>query len=115
MAIPFYALAAFPAVRAVMARVSVAPRRLVKTGTIALVALAAAWQIRAIGTIEWTRRFARRNEIEWLVELVPRRSEFADRPVYLELMERMIPQGTQPGSPTSTRYPEWLARTMVPE
>ena len=115
MAIPFYALAAFPAVRVVMARVSVAPRRLCMTGTIALVALAAAWQIRAIGTIEWTRRFARRNEIEWLVELVPRRAEFADRAVYLELMERMIPQGTQPGSPTPTRYPEWLARTMVPE
>jgi hypothetical protein len=114
MAIPFYALAAFPTVRALSDRVSVAPRRAFVTGMVALVALAVAWQIRAVGTIEWTRRFARRNEIEWLVELVPRRSEFADRHVYLELMEQMIAQGMQPGAPRPTRYPDWIARTMVP-
>jgi hypothetical protein len=115
MAIPFYALAAFPAVRAWSARVTVAPRHLFVTGTVALVALGAAWQVRAIGTVEWTRRLARRNEIEWLVALVPRRAEFADRPVYLELMEQMIPQGIAPKSPKPTRYPTWIARTMVPE
>jgi hypothetical protein len=29
-------------------------------------------------------------------------------------MERMIPQGTQPGAPNPTHYPDWIARTMVP-
>jgi len=115
MAVVFYALAAYHAVYAVAARVAMAPRRLYVSGAAALVMLAAAWEIRAIGTIEWTRRFAHRNEIEWLVELAPRRSEFADRRVYLDIMERMIAQGTRPGSPKPTRYPQWVARTMVPE
>jgi hypothetical protein len=115
MAVVFYALAAYHAVLAVAARVSIAPRRLFVSGAAALVMLAAAWEIRAIGTIEWTRRFARRNEIEWLVELVPRRLEFAERPVYLDIMERMVAQGTRPESPKPTRYPTWIARTMVPE
>jgi hypothetical protein len=101
-------------VRALAVRVSLAPRPLFISGAMTLVALAVAWEIRAVGTIEWTRRFAHRNEIEWLVELVPRRAEFADRPVYLEIMERMIPQGTQPGAPNPTHYPAWIARTMVP-
>ena len=115
MAVVFYALAAYHAVHAVAERVWVAPRRLFVSGAAVLVLLAASWEIRAIGTIEWTRRFARRNEIEWLVELVPRRSEFADRRVYLDIMERMIAQGTRPESPRPTRYPHWIAGTMVPE
>jgi hypothetical protein len=114
MAVVFYALAAFHAVRALAVRASLASRPLFTAGAVALVALAVAWEIRAVGTIEWTRRFAHRNEIEWLVELVPRRAEFAERPVYLEIMERMIPQGTQPGAPNPTHYPAWIARTMVP-
>jgi hypothetical protein len=114
MAVVFYALAAFHAVRALAVRLSLASRPLFVSGAVALLTLAAAWEIRAVGTIEWTRRYAHRNEIEWLVELVPRRAEFADRSVYLEIMERMIPQGTQPGAPNPTHYPDWIARTMVP-
>lgn len=114
MAVFFYALAAFHAVRALAVRVSLASRPVFVSGAVGLVALAVAWEIRAVGTIEWTRRFSHRNETEWLVELVPRRAEFADRPVYLEIMERMVPQGTQPGAPNPTHYPDWIARTMVP-
>jgi len=114
MAVFFYALAAFHAVRALAVRVSFASRPVFVSGAVGLVALAVAWEVRAVGTIEWTRRFAHRNEIEWLVELVPRRAEFAGRPVYLEIMERMIPQGTQPGAPNPTHYPDWIARMMVP-
>ena len=44
--------------------------------------------------------------------LPERRREFAERPVYLQIMEAMIDQGTGPPAPYPTRYPRWIDRTL---
>jgi len=112
MAVVFYALAAFYAIRAAAERMLVAPRARYVVGVVALVLLAAAWQTRAIATIEIARIFALRNQTEWLVRLPERRREFAERPVYLDIMQRMIEQGTTAAPHLPTRYPRWVKRTL---
>lgn len=112
MAVVFYALAAFYAVRAAAERTLAAPRPTFIVGTLALVLLAAAWQTRAIATIEIARIFALRSQTEWFVRLPERRREFADRPVYLDIMHRMIDQGTTAAAHLPTRYPRWVKRTL---
>ena len=114
MAVVFYALAAFFALRAAMLRALDLPQARFAAITIVLMLVAAGWHVRAAGTIEWVRRVSLRNETGWLTELGPRRIEFADRQVYLRIMESMIDQGANPAAPRPTRYPRWLARTFGP-
>lgn len=119
MAAVFYALSAFYALRSAADRVSAAsdptltPTRRF-AAALALVLLAGAWEARAVGTIEWTRRISVRNELGWLVGLAPRRREFADRPEYLAIMNSMVAQGTVGTGPRPTRYPWWIARVLDP-
>lgn len=112
MAVPFYALAAFLALRAAIARARQTPRPLLLAVSLALIVLGVAWQTRAAATIEIARIFALRNQMEWLVILPARRAEFAERPTYLRIMESMIDQGTVPGAPRPTRHPRWVTRTL---
>jgi hypothetical protein len=114
MALVFYAVAAYYALRALGERMSgaVGPRA-VLIGTILFI-LATTWQLRAVGTVEYARRTAWRNQMEWMADLPKRRAEFVDRPVYTSIMESMIDQGTAQGSPEPTRYPEWLSRVFLP-
>ena len=112
MALVFYALAAFHAVRAAAARTLEAPRRRFVVASLGLALLAAAWHTRVASTIEITRIFAFRNQMEWLVMLPERRREFAERPVYLQIMQTMIDQGTERSAPYPTRYPRWIDRTL---
>jgi hypothetical protein len=104
MAVPFYALAAYHAVRYAIAHVSVESPRPALAGVL-LCALAGAWEIRAVTTLETARATSYRNRIEWIIRLPERRAEFAERPVYLGIMEAMVNQGTAEGSPHPTRYP----------
>jgi hypothetical protein len=104
MAVPFYALAAYHAVRYAIRHAAVDSARPVLAGVM-LLALAGAWQIRAVTTLETARVTSYRNRIEWIIRLPERRAEFADRPVYLGIMEAMVNQGTADGSPHPTRYP----------
>lgn len=109
MAVPFYALAAFFAVRVTARRALEAPRwECLLTGVV-LTFLAVTWQIRVVGTIEQTRLTSQRNQSEWLTELPKRRLEFAERPVYLDILHSMIEQGTASGAPRPTRYPPGFA------
>jgi hypothetical protein len=110
MAVPFYAMAAFYALRAAAERVLSAPRPAFAAAAVVLLALSAAWQVRAVGTIERARFFATRNHTEWLVLLPERRLEFADRRTYLRIMGAMLEQGTEPDAPRPTRYPRWISR-----
>jgi hypothetical protein len=113
MAVPFYAMAAFYAVRAAAARVGALapPRRLVIVALLA--AIASGWSIRAVGTVERTRFVSARNQMEWLVLLPARRLEFAQRPTYLRIMESMIAQGIDPDAPRPTRYPNLVRRFLA--
>jgi hypothetical protein len=112
MALVFYALAAFHAVRAAAARTLGAPGRRFVVASLGLALLAAAWHTRVASTIEIARIFALRNQTEWLVMLPERRREFAERPVYLHIMQTMIDQGTERTAPYPTRYPRWIDRTL---
>jgi hypothetical protein len=112
MAVPFYGIAAFFALRAAATRAIEASRVRFAAAALALLALAGAWQTRAIATIEYARATAARNHREWLVMLPERRAEFAERPAYLQIMDSMIEQGTDPAAPGPTRYPAWVALTI---
>lgn len=112
MAVVFYAVAAFFALRAAASRaVEASPGRFT-AAALAVFVLAVAWQTRAIATIEYVRATAWRNHMEWLVMLPERRVEFAERPAYLRIMDSMIEQGTDPAAPRPTRYPAWVALTI---
>jgi hypothetical protein len=114
MAVVFYAAAVFFAVRAAALRVSsLSPARFA-AAALALMLIAAAWQTRAIATVEWVRAHSSGNQQEWFVRLPSRRVEFAHRAFYLNVMESMIEQGTDPAAPRPTRYPDW-ARGILGE
>jgi len=74
--------------------------------------LAGAWQVRAVGTMEYVRVTALRNQLEWLVTLHERRVRFAERPTYVQIMESMVPQGVDPAAPRPTRYPGPFSRAL---
>lgn len=112
MAVPFYALSAFFAVRAAATRALDARRPRFALAAAGLLLLAAAWHSRAVSTIEIARIFSARNHTEWLVLLPDRRVEFAERPVYLRIMQAMIEQGTAPGAARPTNYPPLVKRTL---
>ena len=115
MAAVFYAIAAYFALRAAAAYVVAAPRSRFIAGSLALALLAGAWQIRAVGTLEWTRRTSGGNQAGWLMQLPQRRMEFADRSTYLQIMQSMIEQGTNPAAPRPTRYPHLISITIGPQ
>lgn len=110
MAVPFYALAAFHALRAAVDRAAAAPRLPFAAAAVLLCGIAVGWHVRAVGTLERARLTSIRNHTEWLVALPQRRIEFAERPVYLGILDSMIDQGTRPGMSQPTRYPRWLSR-----
>lgn len=137
MALVFYGLSAYAALRAVSLRAlslraaslravslravslqagalrsaHTSPRRCAVAGALLMV-LAGLWEIRAVGTIDYARDTARKNRREWLVGLPQRRGEFADRATYLRLMESLVEQGTDPAAPSPTRYRRWAARVV---
>jgi len=53
-----------------------------------------------------------KNRREWITGTAQRRVEFADRSVYLQLMERLEPQGISDASPQPTRYRRTAARLI---
>lgn len=110
MSVVFYALAAFHAVRA-------AAWRLTPPGTsgglvVGLFLLAAAWQIRAVGTIEDVRAASEASQREWITALASRRADFADRTRYLRILESMAGQGLDPAAARRSTYPEWAASLL---
>ncbi len=111
MAAVFYALAAYYAVRTTAEQMVHGPRRFVTSMAIALLLLAAAWQIRTIGTVEHARLTAFKDRREWITNLQRRRVEFAKRAAYVRILNAMIDQGTSPSVPRSP-MPEW-ARSVI--
>ena len=108
----FYALAAFCALRAAGERAARSSGVPLAAACLTLLLLAASWQVRAIGTLEYSRETASRNQREWIIGLNGRRLDFADRPVYLRTMEAMVEQGTDPPVEGRTDYPRWFVRLL---
>ena len=109
MAVVFYAIAAFYAMRAGIERAIHASRGVMVAASLGLLLLAGAWNIRALGTVENVRVMADKSEREWLADLQSRRTEFARQTGYLQILEAMVPQGTRPLSAPPRAYPEWVA------
>jgi hypothetical protein len=112
MAVVFYALAAFFALRAAASRMLEASPGRFAIASIAVALLALAWETRTVATIEYVRATAWRNHMEWLILLPERRAEFAERPAYLRIMDSMNEQGADPAGPRPVRYPGWVALTI---
>jgi len=107
MAVVFYAMAAYFAMRAAGRRAVLARSgAMVATGA-AMLLLAGAWQVRAIGTLEDVRVRSESTQREWLTDLQRRRVERADRPTYLRIMNAMVDQGLNPSLAQRTSYPDW--------
>ena len=111
MAVVFYAMATFFAVREAASRMFATTRARFVMAGLGLAILATAWQTRTVVTLEYARAHSWGNQQEWFVRLPTRRLDFAHRPVYLEIMESMIEQGTDPSAPRSTRFPDWVFQT----
>jgi hypothetical protein len=111
MAVPFYALAAFYAVRLSALRAGAAMTT-AATVSIALLLLGTGWQLRALHTLENTRQRAVNTEREWSTHFQRRLTEFSDRAVYTLILEEMLPQGTNPAAVQRTRFPRWVVRIL---
>jgi len=112
MALVFYAVAAFHALHAALARAADAPRARAVAAGIALMTLTGMWQTRTFATLEYARYTADVNQRQWLTMLPERRREFAARPVYLGIMDSMVEQGTNPSTAHRTRYPARVNRVL---
>ena len=112
MAVPFYAVAAYYATRAAVSRLSMRGTGVWLAGALALLLLGAAWQTRALYTLEYTRQRAINNRREWLTALEWRRMEFANRPIYMRTMNEMARQGSAPMDIVRTQYPRWFYRAL---
>lgn len=114
MAAVFYAAAAFFALRAAAVRLVDAPRRRLVAGGLALTLLAAAWHVRAVGTLESARVHSWGNQREWFVLIDRRRIDFGHRPIYMRIMESMVEQGRNPDAPRPTHFPGPIAMLLGP-
>jgi hypothetical protein len=112
MAVPFYALAAYHAIRWVARRAAVSRRVAAGLMTAALIVLATAWQARAAYTIEFTRQRSVSAHREWLTDLSRRRANFAGRDMYLQTMDAMTEQGTARRPIPRVRYPKWMLNLL---
>jgi hypothetical protein len=108
MAVVFYAIAAYYAMRAALATVVQGGQVRMVAAVIGLVLLAGAWQVRALGTVEDARARAERSRREWIANLQQRRVRFADRPTYLRILNALTEQGQDPSLAHRTPYPTWV-------
>jgi hypothetical protein len=107
MAVVFYAMAAYFAMRAAGRRAVLARSGAMVATCAAMLLLAGAWQVRAIGTLEDVRVRSESTQREWLTDLQRRRVERADRPTYLRILNAMVDQGLDPCLAQRTSYPGW--------
>ena len=112
MAVVFYALSAYAAVRAAATRAVHAPPAITVVTALVLLLIAGAWQLRATYAIEFVRDRAATVQRDWMTELHLRRIEFAEQPEYLRIMQEMTEQGTNPTARQSTAYPRWMVRML---
>jgi len=108
MAVVFYALAAYFAVRTLALQAANTNRTRMVAAGLLLFVVAAGWQLRAIGTVEYVRTIASKNRREWIVDLRKERTESGAVPHYVQILESMAPQGLDPSAPRPVRYPHWL-------
>jgi hypothetical protein len=114
MALVFYVLASYYAVRAVIDRVEPSSRAIRLAAGVALLLLTSAWEVRTIHTLEYERKRAANSHREWITDLRERREASAKQRVYLAIMEHLVSQGTAADIARPTPYPSWLLSIVGP-
>lgn len=115
MALVLYAFAAYYAIRMALDRAALLLtwRRL--GVAIALASLALGWQLRLLGTVRYAQRRAQHTHYTWIVDRAEERARSAERPVYLDTLETLAPQGLAAGVPRPRGYPAWLTTLLTSE
>ena len=96
MAVVFYALAAYPAFRALASWMAAQDSRRARGAAAALVLLAAAWQVRTIDTVATVHGWSRQARREWIVDRLEAYREHAGQDAYLRIFRALEPQGVAP-------------------
>lgn len=114
MATVFYAMAAYHAMHHLLAWLVVPSRspRTVLRMTAAALVLAAAWQLRAIGTVESEHARTNSSRREWMADLQPERVDKAEKTRYVAVLDALARQGRDLDSSIAGRYPSWAIRWL---
>ena len=113
MVVPFYAMAAFFAIRQVAERLAHKSWPVAAVASVSLLLLAGAWQCRSVYAMEFTRQRTVNSHREWITDFRRRRTAFSTRPEYLQVLESMVDQGTDPARVVHpTTYPRWIRELL---
>jgi hypothetical protein len=107
MAVVFYALASYYAVREAACRLGRAGLLRIVAASLPLMLLSAGWQVRAIGTVDSVQGRARRTHREWIANRHLTRIAHSGEESYLRIFAAMEPQGV---APVRGRTPEFERR-----
>lgn len=112
MALVFLAVAAYHALRRAAAASSIAVGPRAVSALVCLCIFALAWQVRAIGTVEFVRYASERTQREWLTAPAGRRLPGVHGPTFTSLLQRMTAQGTDPAAAVRHDYPHGVMSWM---
>jgi hypothetical protein len=107
MAVVFYALGSYYALRQAGLRLSQASRLTMMAAAVPLLLLSAGWQLRAIGTVDSVEARARRTHREWVANRAHEKVGHASQGDWLRILTEMEPQGV---TPVTERTPEYERR-----
>lgn len=96
MAIVFYALAAYYALRELSVTIGAAGRWRIAIGSVAMLVLAACWHVRTIGTVDSVDARTRSAHREWLAKRQQERVEHAGDSTWLRIFDALEEQGLRP-------------------
>lgn len=112
MAVVFYALAAYYALRAISVRAN--DPRWAKAAALSLLLVAGGWHLRAVGTVDMVSSDSRKAYREWVALSEIERREHAAQPVWLQIFDAMEEQGLRPVPGRRDSYIRFADRWMGP-
>jgi hypothetical protein len=107
VAVTLYALIAYVAIRAALARVVVWPPLRLCAAAVVFGMLVLAWQTRAAGTVYYVRETAWQNRKEWILAYAERHDGRREDATYQRLMATLRGQGRDPSVPNQP-LPRWV-------
>jgi hypothetical protein len=108
MAVVFYAIASYYALREAGGLIGHAGRARVAAAAIPLVVLTLGWQLRAIGTVDALNERALSNFRGWIATRQMERARHATEPEWLRILNALEAQGTRPPRQRTTADGVWV-------
>lgn len=115
MAVVFYGLASYYAVRAAVSRAAGLGDLPFRAAAVALLLLAAGWQIRTIDTVGAVYTWSRQSTREWIADRREIRLEHAGQEMYLRIFDALEPQGVAPIRRHSYPFASWADTPVWPQ